>query len=165
MLREIQNVSQHKGELPRRGFQCADIDLFLWERSPGEIEKFQLAYDKLGSEKLLAWDSSTGIRNNQLDDGTSSGHYPAAPIVVSAAELDVSRIRAKFASVSSEIDPSISEFIFSKLSEYESADGSEIEYSEQLSAQATPAFTPLAIIIGGFLVIILLLAAISHYGH
>ena len=152
------------GERFRRWFQCAEMDLFVWRSAAGEIEKFQLAYDKLSFEKAITWSSNSGFEHNVIDDGTSTNHYPAAPVLGNSIAADISYIKEQFRPLALEIDPVVREFVIAKLAHYPRTPDF---ISEQIATNfhhTSALNSPLVVLVVLFLILIAVISLISQYG-
>jgi hypothetical protein len=115
MFREIKATSQKHGEPRRRWFSGPDLDLFLWLGDDDEIVGYQISYDKLKTEKALAWDHEQGFTHHGVDDGEIPGKYPASPLLVADGELNLPRLIYKLNQNFAETEPEIRDFIVSSI--------------------------------------------------
>jgi hypothetical protein len=113
MLREVRAPLQHRGELPRRCFLSPEIDLFVWTAASAAVHAFQLAYDKMGSERIVSWHSERGFHHFKVDDGRRLG----TPIIESGGRIDAALALLQFKDVDAGLPPELSSFIAAKLEE------------------------------------------------
>ena len=120
MLSEIKHVRQIHGEGHRRWFSDKFFDLIIWYNDDGEIEGFQLCYDKGENERAVTWHKDSGFAHTGVDDGEDKIRlYKMTPILVSDGVFDNKKIAKKFREESTEIDSNISAFVFDKLIMYQ----------------------------------------------
>ncbi len=120
MLSEIKHVRQIQGEGYRRWFSDKFFDLIIWYNDYGEIEGFQLCYDKSENERAVTWHKDSGFAHTGVDDGEDKIRlYKMTPILVSDGVFDNEKIAKKFREESTEIDSNISAFVFGKLIMYQ----------------------------------------------
>ncbi|NKB32890.1 MAG: hypothetical protein GKR91_07310 [Pseudomonadales bacterium] len=116
MLREIKSQKNNEGDLRKRWFNAESMDLIVWLYSVGNLQKFQLCYDKIHNEHALTWIESKGFIHDSIDDGESiPGGHKSTPILVPDGAIDALSIVRKFSDQAGAIDNEISEFITSKL--------------------------------------------------
>ncbi len=102
----------------RRWFQNEYFDLFVWERK-GEIERFQLAYDKGGNgERMVTWSAAGGFSHSAVDNSPGAGRYPGTPILVADGVLDFRAVAQRFRQSSADIDSRIADAVYDRLIRY-----------------------------------------------
>jgi len=120
MLKEIpqEYVRQIKGEPKRRWFDDDNFDLVIWEDNDGKIIAFQLFYDKVHNQRVLAWKVKSGFLHERVDDGERRpGKYKATPILTADGLFDYKRIAAQFKKEILEIEEKVAAFVHKKLLE------------------------------------------------
>ena len=115
MLIEFQDVRQVEGEGPRRWFFDDYFDLIVWYKDNGEIDGFQLCYDKTGSERALTWNWNHGYRHHKIDDGEMPFAAKMSPILVQDGLFDRESVGERFSRESADVPPDIREFVLDKL--------------------------------------------------
>ena len=60
MLQKIRGVRQDDASRERHWFQDDYFDLFVWTDAAGKVLAFQLCYDRLRNERVLAWNAEHG---------------------------------------------------------------------------------------------------------
>jgi hypothetical protein len=119
MIKEAINVRQIKGDLKRRWFSSDYFDLIVWYSEEGQINGFQLCYDKDRNERAITWKTSIGYSHNRIDDGENHlGVYKATPILIADGAFDRHMIATAFKRESKNIEKDISVFIHKKLLEF-----------------------------------------------
>lgn len=118
MFREIKATSQRQGEPRRRWFSAPDLDLFVWLDDDDGIIGFQVSYDKLKTEKALAWDHEQGFSHHGVDDGATPGKYPASPLLVADGELNLPRLVYKLNRNFTDAESEIKDFIVASITDH-----------------------------------------------
>ncbi len=127
MLRELENVSQHKGEPRRRWFYCQAMDLIVWVDEGGMPTGLQLSYEDSGElsgelsgqRKLLTWLKASGYSHDTLDEGEDRPfRYKMSPVAVPDGVFDHVEVLGRFMAESKEMDNDIREFVAEKLREF-----------------------------------------------
>ena len=117
-MREIKNPRQIKGEMTRRWFSDAALDLIVWLDYNNDIAAFQLCYDKPFAEHALSWHRDEGFLHDRVDDGEGNpGTYKGTPILLPDGEFDQKAIAEKFRQAAKTIDSGTADFIYKKLQE------------------------------------------------
>ncbi len=96
MLQEIRAVRQDDADRVRHWFQDEYFDLFTWSDATGRVVAFQLCYDRLGNERVLAWSEETGFIHRRIDDGESVPGPKMAPLMVADGEFPTDEIAREF---------------------------------------------------------------------
>lgn len=91
MLEEIDDVKPEPGGEKRRWFRDEYFDLFVWSDAQG-IRAFELCYDKLGDERLLAWRRGGEVTHAKVDSGEDNPSKNNTPIVVAGKEIFPARM-------------------------------------------------------------------------
>ncbi len=78
---------------------------------------FQLCYDRLKRERVLAWSEPTGFIHRRIDDGEELPVQKMSPIMVADGEFAAQGIAAEFDSRSASIDSRWRKFIRAKIDE------------------------------------------------
>ena len=117
MLQKIRRVRQDDADRERHWFQDDFFDLFAWTDAAGEVIAFQLCYDRLNRERVLAWSDSTGFIHRRIDDGEALPVQKMAPIMVADGQFAADDIAAEFDNRSAGIDLRWGQFIRSKIDE------------------------------------------------
>jgi len=115
MLTEVKDVRQIETEGPRRWFSDSYFDLILWYEENGDIEGFQLCYDKTEDERALTWRKEGGYSHERIDDGETPGRMKMTPVLVPDGAFNVNTIARRFKEEARELDPKLSEFVYQKL--------------------------------------------------
>lgn len=116
MLYEIHNIRQNEGESKRRWFTDDFFDLLIWLDKRNEITGFQLCYDKSGDQRALTWHRESGYTHNRVDEGESKPGKPKSiPMLVLDGRFENEEIASIFKKKSTNIEKSISEFIYKKI--------------------------------------------------
>ena len=111
MLREIENPRQIPGEGRRRWFRDDFFDLIIWYADSGDVEGFQLCYDRNGAERAFTWRTTGETEHSRIDDGEIPGHTKRSPILVEDGAFDRQGIAERFKSESRNIDREIAEMV------------------------------------------------------
>lgn len=121
MLREIRNVRQLPGELPRRWFTSETMDLIVWVDDDLGPTQLQLCYDKgrRRLERALTWKSGVGYTHTAIDDGeVGNGRYKSTPILVADGSFNSERVGKLFSMDSTHLPTDIVEFVTNKIQEF-----------------------------------------------
>ena len=78
---------------------------------------FQLCYDRLKRERVLAWSEPTGFIHRRIDDGEELPVQKMAPILVADGQFAAKGIAAEFGRRSPSIDARWRQFILTKIDE------------------------------------------------
>ncbi len=117
MLQKIRGVRQDNADRERHWFQDDFFDLFAWTDASGEVVAFQLCYDRLKQERVLAWSEPTGIIHRRIDDGEELPVQKMSPIMVAGGHFAAQGIAAEFDSRSASVDSRWRKFIRAKIDE------------------------------------------------
>lgn len=117
MLQKIRGVRQDDTDRERHWFQDDFFDLFVWTDAAGEVVAFQLCYDRLKRERVLAWSEPTGFIHRRIDDGEELPVQKMTPIMVADGQFAVDGIAAEFDNRSASIDTGWRQFIRTKIDE------------------------------------------------
>ena len=117
MLQKIRGVRQDNADRERHWFQDDFFDLFAWTDTAGEVVAFQLCYDRLKQERVLAWSEPTGFIHRRIDDGEELPVQKMSPIMVADGQFAAQGIAAEFDSRSASIDSRWRKFIRAKIDE------------------------------------------------
>lgn len=118
MLRELPDTPQVPGEPPRRWFFCHEIDLVVWFDAVGGPCAFQLAYDKYGGERSIAWKAERGFRHFRVDDGEGGALSNDTPFLYADGPFPRDRVLDRFLALSAELPADIAGFVARKLREF-----------------------------------------------
>jgi hypothetical protein len=119
MLHEAPNVRQVPKEGRRRWFTDPTADLIVWYDKAGNIDGFQLCYDKGVHERALTWRRGFGYCHEKVDDGESEfWGMKMTPILVPDGAFNSADIAARFRRESAEIDPDIAKLVLDVISRY-----------------------------------------------
>jgi len=117
MLQKIRKVRQDDANRERHWFQDDFFDLFAWTDAAGEMIAFQLCYDRLNRERVLAWSEPTGFIHRRIDDGEALPVQKMTPIMVADGQFAADDIAAEFDNRSTGIDLRWRQFIRNKIDE------------------------------------------------
>lgn len=120
MLREVKGVRQDNPRLRRRWFQDEFFDLFVWTGTGGEVTAFQLCYDRLRHERVLAWSQSGGFIHRRIDDGEHTPVKNMAPIMVADGAFPAARIATEFETRDAALDQDLQHFVRARIREADS---------------------------------------------
>ncbi len=118
MLTEFKDVRQRKEEGLRRWFFDDYFDLIIWYDAERQVEGFQLCYEKNYDERALTWLKETGFSHDAIDSGEDVPGHKQTAILVSDGLFDKKAIASKFKEASKNIDPTVADFVYKKLMEY-----------------------------------------------
>jgi len=119
MLQEVSQVRQIANENPRRWFSSSDMDLTVWIGRDGNINGFELCYDKGRDERAVRWFEDAGFLHERVDDGENRpGRFKGTPILLPDGAFPAQVIAERFRSASTHIDQTIAGFVYGKLLEY-----------------------------------------------
>jgi len=111
MLQKIRGVRQDDVSKERNWYQDDYFDLFVWTGPAGEVLAFQLCYDRLGNERVLAWSEAGGFLHRRIDDGEHTPVKNMAPIMVTDGRFAADNIAAEFELRAGAVEPRVREFI------------------------------------------------------
>jgi len=116
MMKE-KKISQVEEGYTRRWFEDSYFDLVVWFKE-SSITEFQLSYDTDGYERTLYWNIKEGFKHDAVDDGANPGRIKMSPIFVANGIFDKNIIAEKFKTESLEIDKTVSDFVYQKITEF-----------------------------------------------
>jgi hypothetical protein len=115
MLQKIRGVRQDDAERTRDWYQDDYFDLFVWTDAAGAVVAFQLCYDRLNQERVLAWSRDGGFLHRRVDDGEQS------PILVTDGVFAADEVALEFDRRADALDPSVRAFLLRKITEADAA--------------------------------------------
>ena len=117
MLQEHDHGITQEDGLEKKYFSDADFDLFVWPLS-GEIQSFQLSYDKKVYERIIVWSNKSGYSHHGVSTGEEGiMRHKESPILVTDGVAPVT-ILNDFKTEAKEIDWYIYKFVLKKLETY-----------------------------------------------
>ena len=117
MLRKIRGVRQDDASRTRDWFQDDFFDLFVWSEAPGSVVAFQLCYDRLNHERVLAWRRDGGFLHRRIDDGEQTPIKNMSPILVTDGRFEPDALAAEFHARSGSLDRAVRQFIALKIAD------------------------------------------------
>lgn len=117
MLQKIRGVRQDNASRERHWFQDDYFDLFVWTDAAGKVLVFQLCYDRLHDERVLAWSAEHGFIHRRVDDGEEMPAKNMTPIMVADGWFDAEDIGAEFDARGRGMDAAVHDFIRRKIGE------------------------------------------------
>ena len=117
MLQKIRAVRQDDASRERHWFQDDYFDLFVWTDATGKVLAFQLCYDRLRQERVLAWSAERGFIHRRVDDGEQLPAKNMTPIMVADGWFDAADIGAEFDVRGRGMDAAVRDFIRRKIGE------------------------------------------------
>ena len=117
MLQKIRGVRQDDASRERHWFQDDYFDLFVWTDAAGKVLAFQLCYDRLRNERVLAWSAERGFIHRRVDDGEEMPAKNMTPIMVADGWFAAEDIGAEFDVRGSGMDTAVRDFIRHKIGE------------------------------------------------
>lgn len=118
MLTESRYIKQHKNESYRRWFSDEYFDLIVWYDKKGNIDSFQLCYDKFKNERVFSWGKKGGFVHEKIDDGEIPGELKKTPILLPDGAFEKERIAERFKRSSRDIDHNVAQFVYEKIMNY-----------------------------------------------
>lgn len=115
MLKKIRGVRQDDPHRTRDWFQDEFFDLFVWTDLSAAIVAFQLCYDRLNNERVLAWNRDGGFLHRRIDDGEQTPIKNMSPILVTDGRFDAGDITGEFRERAAGLDPATRDFISAKI--------------------------------------------------
>lgn len=101
----------------RLWFSDIDHDVFVWLDNNRPVVSFQFSYNKIHNEHIIVWQMDKGYSHDKIDNGEpGNGCYKMTPIMIPDGEADYPKLANEFKHISREIEPSLADFIFQKLS-------------------------------------------------
>ena len=120
MLREIRGIEQRDPQRTKRWFQDEYFDLFVWHDRAGELQRFQLCYDRdTRRERALEWHNGRGFQHlavRQRYSG-SPGRDQSGDMALDGVMPYVA-LKDRFAGAAYGLPPQLLRFIEEKLTEY-----------------------------------------------
>jgi hypothetical protein len=111
MLKELRSVKPQ-----RRWFSDHRMDLILWYDGEGEIEGFQLCYDKLRRERALTWTRHGGFLHHRVDDGEKTPFsYKQTPILVEDGLFDGATLSEEFLARARELPDDLRQLVVDRI--------------------------------------------------
>ena len=117
MLEAIRALRQDDPDRVRYWFQDEFFDFFVWTDTAGEVVSFQLCYDRLQRERVLAWNATAGFSHKRVDDGESLPGHKMAPLMMADGEFAIHPVFAEFDRRSTGIESRWRDFMLAKLHE------------------------------------------------
>lgn len=119
MLEEWNAPGEEDGEFTKRWFDNSYFDLFVWFDKEGEIDRFQLCYNKPIDEHAISWVRPSEYYHQRVDDRENRpGKSKATPVLLPDGMFDFRSVAERFAKESKKIDPVVSKFVYSKLADF-----------------------------------------------
>lgn len=118
MLRELRLTQNELINTRKRWFQDDYFDLFTWQDDTDHITSFQLCYDRLNNERVIAWDNEKGFGHHRVDDGEASPHKNMTPVFVSDGPFSAEEVIPRFERANQQMNGTISCFVIQKIIEY-----------------------------------------------
>jgi hypothetical protein len=120
VLREIRGVDQRDPQRTKRWFQDEYFDLYVWQDRAGELNRFQLCYDRdTRRERALEWQYGRGFQHlavRQRYSG-SPGRDQSGDMALDGVMPYVA-LKDRFAGAAYSLPPQLLRFIEEKLTEY-----------------------------------------------
>lgn len=117
MLQKIRSVRQDDPSRTRDWFQDDFFDLFVWSEASGTVVAFQLCYDRLKHERVLAWSSDGGFLHRRIDDGEHTPIKNMSPILVTDGRFVSGVLAAEFDERTTNLDSAVRKFIALKIAQ------------------------------------------------
>jgi hypothetical protein len=117
MLEAIRALRQDDPDGVRYWFQDDFFDLFAWTDSAGNVVSFQLCYDRLLRERVLAWSATAGFSHRRIDDGENLPGHKMAPIMMADGHFVAPVVAAEFDRRSGNIEQRWRQFMLGKIAE------------------------------------------------
>lgn len=121
MLQRIRGVRQDDAERIREWYQDDYFDLFVWTDTAGAVVAFQLCYDRLNHERVLAWSRDGGFLHRRIDDGEQSPIKNMSPILVTDGVFAADEVALEFDRRADALDSSVRTFLLRKITEADTA--------------------------------------------
>jgi hypothetical protein len=123
MLREHAQVAQDAPGLTRRWFRDEDFDLYLWERPGGEVDAFELCYDRQGRERSLRWSRTGGFRHEGVDRPETKPGRAMSALLVAEGTMPVAAVSRKLRGAAKALPAGVRDFMIARLAEYAGSRG------------------------------------------
>ena len=118
MLREILSSRKRINGQARRWFASKKFDLFVFFNKENRLVEFQLCYDKLNNENVIAWSEKSGYTHALIDAGRNTSGRSSSPIFIANGCCDIGKLKKSFIEASLNLDDSLFEQIYKKLVGY-----------------------------------------------
>ena len=116
-MRKIRWVQQDGSGRERHWFQDEYFDFFAWTDATGEVVAFQLCYDRMNRERVIAWNESAGFMHRRIDDGEELPTRNLSPLLVADGWFAADRVTAEFDARSTSMASRLREFIGMKIAQ------------------------------------------------
>ena len=117
MLEAIRALRQDDQDRVRYWFQDDFFDLFAWTNTVDEVVFFQLCYDRLNHERVLAWSATDGFSHRRIDDGESLPGHKMSPLMTADGVFATHPVIAEFDRRSTGMELRWRQFVLAKLGE------------------------------------------------
>jgi hypothetical protein len=120
MLREIRGIEQRNPQHKRRWFQDDYFDLFVWQDAAGDVQRFQLCYERDSRrERALEWLRGRGFQHLTVRQRYSSspGRDHSGDMALDGVMPYVA-LKDRFAAAACSLPQELLRFIEEKLTEY-----------------------------------------------
>jgi len=121
VLQRIRGVRQDDADRRRDWYQDEYFDLFVWTGAEGAVLAFQLCYDRLNHERVLAWSPERGFLHRRIDDGEQSPVKNMAPILVTDGIFAADHVAMEFDRRAAGLEAPVREFVLRKIVEADTA--------------------------------------------
>ncbi|MBL8511428.1 MAG: hypothetical protein JNM52_07265 [Betaproteobacteria bacterium] len=127
MLNEILHVTQRETGKYRRWFQDEFFDLYTWESYEGEMQSFQLCYDKSNQQRALRWTPQNGYWHESVDSPENKPGRAMSALFVQDDSALVEGVIPRFEAAALQLPAKIKNFVLEKIHDYQT------EHSYRLS--------------------------------
>lgn len=111
MLKEIP-VTSDDNEPAKRWFTDHDTDLFVWLDGSGNINRFQICYNKGHNEHALTWVRNSGFTHHAVDDGEEKVmKMKKSPILIQDGQIDYAGVAGLMEAIGGELPAFIYNFV------------------------------------------------------
>jgi hypothetical protein len=120
MLREIRNVEQRNPLHRKSWFQDDYFDLFVWQDAAGDVQRFQLCYERDSRrERALEWQRGRGFQHLTVRQRSSGapGRDHSGDMALDGVMPYVT-LKDRFAAAASSLPQEMQRFLEEKLTEY-----------------------------------------------
>ncbi len=116
MLQEFIHVRQEaKGR--RRWFETSGFELIVWYTESGEIEGFQLCYEREGRQWALTWRPRAGFHHDLVHTGDTTPFKNQTPTLEPHGSAPWEELRERFAAESGSLEPALRDWVAGRLAE------------------------------------------------
>lgn len=115
VLVEIKNVRQEPGVGRRRWFECHGYELVVWYRTGGEVQGFQVMYQREGRDYALTWREGEGFKHDWIDGGNDSPLKNLTPVLTPAGPIPWSLVGREFAAQGQSLEEELRRFVQQRL--------------------------------------------------